>query len=215
MNLASLSLLGRAAVVQVAPSDSSSHAGMRAPAACECARRAGPGAPRHRRAFTLLEILLALALIGLLGAVLVGGGANLLSERALSADEVFWKAVQECRKRALKGEKDIRLTFQAKEKKFVLADASGADATTKDFSVPAANDLEITFLTTQKGASMIMLGGVAVETQTLSFVTFYSDGTCTPFRLQIQQGAGTRTIAIDPWTCAQVLTPADANASAR
>ena len=59
---------------------------------------------------------------------------------------------------------------------------------------------------------MILLGGVAVETQTLPFVTFYSDGTCTPFRAQIQRNGGVTALAIDPWTCAAVLAPADPNA---
>ena len=166
---------------------------------------------RPRAAFTLLEILLGLALVALLGAVLIGGGASLLNDRPVTADEVFWKAVQECRKQSLKGEKDVRLGFDAKEKKFMLSEAAGSGAPIKDFSVPAGADLEVTFLTTQKGASMILIGGVAIETQTLPFVTFYSDGTCSPFRMQIQQGASARTIAIDPWTCAPVLTPSDPN----
>lgn len=160
----------------------------------------------------MLEVLLALALIALLGTVLIGGGASLLADRPLSADDVFWKTVQECRKRALKDGKDVRLTFEAKEKKFVIADAAGLNPAKQDFSVTNATDLEVTFLTTQKGASMILIGGIAVETQTLPAVMFYADGTCTAFRLQIQQGAGTRTLSIDPWTCAQVLTPTDPNA---
>jgi len=160
----------------------------------------------------MLEVLLALALIALLGGVLIGGGSNLLADKPQSADDVFWQAVQASRKQALKDGKDVRLGFDAKEKKFVLSDAASSGAAIKDFAIPAANDLAITFLTTQKGASMILLGGVAVETQTLPAVTFYADGTCTAFRLQIQQGSSTRTHAIDPWTCAQVLVAKDPNA---
>jgi prepilin-type N-terminal cleavage/methylation domain-containing protein len=167
--------------------------------------------PEH--AFTLLEILLALAIIALIGTVLIGGSASLLSDRAITPTEVFWKTVQECRKTALKTGKDIRLTFAPKEKKFVLADASGREGVAQEFAIPSpGDDLVFTFLTTQKGASMIMLGGVAVETQTLPSVTFYSDGTCTPFRAQIQRSSGVTALAIDPWTCAAVLTPPDPNA---
>lgn len=172
-----------------------------------------PSACRARRGFTLLEVLLALAIIALIGSVLVGGSASLLNDRALTPTDVFWKTVQECRKSALKTGKDVRLAFEPKEKKFILSDAAGRDPGTQEFPIPApGDDLVLTFLTTQKGASMILLGGVAVETQTLPFVTFYADGTCTPFRAQIQRNGGVTALAIDPWTCAAVLTPTDPNA---
>lgn len=160
----------------------------------------------------MLEVLLALGLIALLGGVLIGGGSNLLADKPQSAEDVFWKTVQECRKQALKEGKDVRLGFDQKDKKFVVSDAAGVDAGTKDFPITAATDLTVTFLTTQKGASMMLIGGVAVETQTLPSVTFYADGTCMPFRLQIQQGASAQALAIDPWTCAPVLVAKDPNA---
>ncbi len=163
--------------------------------------------------FTLLEILLALAIIALLASVLIGGSATLLNDRSVTPTEVFWKTVQECRKTALKTGQDVRLSFEPKEKKFILSDAAGINAATQEFPIPPPNDdLTFTFLTTQKGASMILLGGIAVETQTVAYVTFYSDGTCSPFRGQIQKNGAVSTLGIDPWTCAAVLTPADPNA---
>ena len=49
-------------------------------------------------------------------------------------------------------------------------------------------------------------GGSVVETEPLpGGVTFYSDGTCTGFRLQIRLNGGASIIAIDPWTCAPVI----------
>jgi hypothetical protein len=41
-------------------------------------------------------------------------------------------------------------------------------------------------------------------------VTFYDDGTCTPFRVQLRTNAGAHMLTIDPWTCAPVLTKSDA-----
>ncbi|MCX6952875.1 MAG: prepilin-type N-terminal cleavage/methylation domain-containing protein [Verrucomicrobia bacterium] len=167
-----------------------------------------------RRGFTMLEVLLALAIIALLASVLVGGSASLLAgSKAVTPAEVFWKTVQECRKSALKSGTDVRLVFDAKEKKFVASDASGRDSATREYSIPASgDDLTFTFLSLQKGASMMLIGGVAVETQTLPAVTFYSDGTCTPFRAQIYRRGEATVLSIDPWTCAAVLKPDDPNA---
>ena len=61
------------------------------------------------------------------------------------------------------------------------------------------------FLSTQKARSLILVGGQAVETQTIPSVTFYGDGTCSPFRAQIRTGLTPRVLEIDPWTCAEVL----------
>src|SRR5262245_16860672 len=78
------------------------------------------------RAFTLLEILLAIAIIALIGTVLIGGSANLLKEQPASAEEVFDKVVQECRKKALKSEKEVRLVFRkdGDTKRFAIVDSA-------------------------------------------------------------------------------------------
>lgn len=166
-----------------------------------------------RRGFTVLELLLALAIIALLGTVLIGGSAQLLSDKPVSADEVFWKAVQEARKDALKSGNEVRLAFvddRDKGKAFLVTNSGSS----KSFPLPATTgaDLIVSFLTTQKGASAILVAGQLVETQTIGAVIFYGDGTCTAFRAQFQRGGSTHLLSIDPWTCAQVLTPPDPNA---
>jgi prepilin-type N-terminal cleavage/methylation domain-containing protein len=184
---------------------------------------------RVTRGFTLLEILLSLAIIALIGTVLIGGTAQLLSERPASPDEIFDKAVQEARKTALKSEKPVRLVFKKDQeaKRFAIVDSAAPPApldpfiiavpdpnagVLQEFPIPAAGDLDVSFLTSQKGGNSILIGGIAVETQTLPYVTFYSDGTCTPFRAQFLKNGATHTRPIDPWTCAPMLTPPDPNA---
>lgn len=161
----------------------------------------------------MLEILLALAIIGLLAGILIGGAGQLLADRPRGVDEMFWKAVQAARKAALQHEREVQLRFVNDREKgaaFVLTDGGE----TKQFPVvvPADGDLAVDFLTTQKGGNVILVAGVMIETQLAKFVTFYPDGTCTSFRLQIVQRGATQMIAIDPWTCAAVLTPPDPNA---
>jgi general secretion pathway protein H len=164
-----------------------------------------PPAKTRRYGFTLLEVLLVLALIGLLSAVLVTGGMQLLNNQPTSPDEVFWSAVQEARKMALKTEGDVVMRFvddRENGKAFVVT----AGGTSKSFPIPKAGDLEITFLAQQKGGAVIMIAGTVIETQKVDSVTFYADGTCSPFRVQFYRAGAVHLASIDPWTCAPVLT---------
>lgn len=166
------------------------------PASRACRASAGD------RGFTLLEVLLALALLALIAGVLVSGSVNLLGDKPVNAEDVFWQAVQKGRTAALKTEHDIRLTFDAKERSFVLDDGTAP----KILPVPRAKELTVDFLgTSATSRSTILVGGELVESQPIPFVTFYADGTCTPFRVQFRTGGAARVVSIDPWTCARVL----------
>jgi len=85
------------------------------PTRCDASFRSASEPNRGSRGFTLLEILLALAIIALLASVLIGGSAALLNDRTATPTEVFWKTVQACRKTALKTGQDVRLGFEPKE----------------------------------------------------------------------------------------------------
>lgn len=163
-----------------------------------------------RRGFTLLEVLLVLALIGLLSAVLVTGGTRLLSTQPSSPDDVFWAAVQEARKMALRSDGDVVMQFVDDHEKGKAFTVTG-NGTTKTFPIPKAGDLEVTFLAQQKGGTIIMVAGTVIETQKVDAVTFYSDGTCSPFRVQFFRDGGVHLASIDPWTCAPMLTSDDSS----
>ena len=167
---------------------------------------AGHGPHHDSRAFTLLEILLAIALMGLLAAVLVTGGANLLSDKPATPEAVFWKAVQQSRASALTVEHEVRLSYDSKNQAFVLDDGSSP----LTLPVPAVRELTVDFLAAAPGQSSVLIGGELVDTKTVPAVTFYPDGTCSPFRAQFRSGGAARVLSIDPWTCAQVLPRADA-----
>lgn len=161
----------------------------------------------------MLEVLLAIAIIALLAGVLIGGSAQLLNTQPASVDDIFWKAVQTARQSALKSGREALLTFvndKDNGKEFVVDNTESKQA----LPIPAAlaDTLEVTFLSTQKGGNAILVAGVVVETQVVSPVVFYPDGTCTPFRMQVYNRGGAHVVAIDPWTCAPILTPPDPNA---
>jgi general secretion pathway protein H len=208
---------------------------------------------RARAAFTLLEILLVIALIGMITGVFIVGAVGIADSKPPSTEDVFWQAVNGCRRQALMSGHEVTLRFAKGENDappalvaawegggerypFGVAKTEGggngggaaasgagnsaaagggtgagagnsaAAAAVSASASAAAADVACDFLTTQKGGSAILVGGILRETTTLASVTFYGDGTCTPFRAQLRAGASEpRVLDIDPWTCAQVL----------
>jgi general secretion pathway protein H len=161
-----------------------------------------PGGARSRAAFTLLEILIAVALLGLLSAALVTGANHLLDNRARTPAEVFWEAARDARRTALESATEVRLSFSEKEKTFVADDGRGQ----KTFSlVEPPRELAVSLLPAQSTNGSLLIGGQLVETEAVPFVSFYPDGTCTPFRIQFRTTGPATVIAIDPWTCAPML----------
>jgi prepilin-type N-terminal cleavage/methylation domain-containing protein len=158
----------------------------------------------RRAAFTLLEVLVTIALIALLTGVLVVGTNRLLGDRPKTGDELFWEAAGAARHEALFNQRDVRLSLDPKKNEFVVMAPDGSE---KRHPFVVKEIAEIDFLAPRSPglSSSILLGGQLVETQTVPFVTFYRDGTCSPFRAQMKSRNGTRILEIDPWTCAQVL----------
>ncbi len=184
--------------------------------ACE-----GSGVGRMRpplAAFTLLEILISLALI----ALLIGATISMVphSDTALTTDEVFWKALTEARKQALTTQQDIRLAFDLKAKALVIGANIGMQTDAKASTqmpcrcwhatgtstgcwhhpnhpgaICRANSPWIFSPSENPATSSILIGGELVETGPLPFVTLYSDGTCTPFRVQFHSNGAARIIA--------------------
>jgi general secretion pathway protein H len=157
--------------------------------------------------FTLIEILLVLALIALLGTIFIGGSSALLADKAPSPDAQFWKACSEARGEALEEGKSVVFSFDGKTRSFMLNDGQA----TKELPLTGADETTIDFHPVQSdSSSSVLIGGTLVETEALASVTFYNDGTCTPFRAQVRSKAGAHMLSIDPWTCAPVLAKTDA-----
>jgi prepilin-type N-terminal cleavage/methylation domain-containing protein len=160
-----------------------------------------------RAGFTLLEILLVIALIALMGTIFIGGSQAMLTDKAKSLDDQFWQATAQARKTALEDRQSVILAYDTKTRAFVLADGLRKAS----LPVTGPDDLVIDFHPSQvPSGSEVLVGGTLVETQPMTSVTFYNDGTCTPFRVQIRANNAAHLLSIDPWTCAPVLSAADA-----
>jgi len=112
----------------------------------------------------------------------------------------------------LKGEGEVRLAFDDKAVAFTCDDGGAK----KTFPIEnPASDLQIDFHANQPAgtANEILIGGVAEESQPIPFVTFYPDGTCSPFHIQFRAHGADHIVTVDPWTCAPMLPPPVANGS--
>ncbi len=159
-------------------------------------------------AFTLLEIVLVIGLVGLISSVLVVGASGVLSNDHPAPDDVFWQACRSAQKLASLSERDTSLRFDEKEKKLVWSNGLVTDSAALDAS---RGDVSVQFLQATKGGSLILIAGRVVETQEVPRVVFYPDGTCMAFRVQFRTGAKAWQVGIDPWTCAPVLQKSDNN----
>ncbi len=156
-----------------------------------------PSSQFSERAFTLLEVLITVALIGLLTGILVGGSMAMVRERPSTGEEVLRTAIRQARRYAVENLREVRVRYDAKEKVFVASTRDGE----KRFPVEFPGELKVDFLPTIKSSS-VLLGGEVLETSSMPFITFYPDGGCSPFRAQLRTGGPARIVSIDPWTCA-------------
>lgn len=158
-------------------------------------RRSAIGGLHRSSAFSLLEILAVLALMGLISALLIGGSSALL--RTAATDDVqntALSAVAAARHSAVLTGRTLEL--RSDDRTRVLDWGEGR--------VALAGEGGVRLLPPAKGSS-ILVGGQLVESP-LARVRFYADGTCDPFRLEIVRDRTSQIMAIDPWTCA-VLSP--------
>lgn len=151
---------------------------------------------RHCSAgFSLLEILVVLALFGLISALLIGGSGSLLRLASRDdAENTAITAIANVRNAAVVASGTLELRVD--EKARALEWGTGRAAITGEGDVR---------LLPPATTSSVLIGGRVSEAP-LAKVRFYADGTCDPFRLEIIRDKASRILAIDPWTCT-VLSP--------
>ncbi len=154
-------------------------------------------AARARNGFTLIEILLVIAVIALLSSLFVTGVAVLAARDEGTLDEVFEQAVREARWLALDGERPVVLGFDEDKNAFVLSREAGGEAM-REFPVDSA--ASIRFLKQRPRTSYVLIRGELVQTEPVESVTFFPDGSSTPFTIELGYAGDRWSYPIDPWT---------------
>jgi prepilin-type N-terminal cleavage/methylation domain-containing protein len=171
-------------------------------AAAQTAAMTAPRAMSRRRGsgFTLVEVLLALAVMALLGALLLPGVNSILRSLEVSTpDQLVWETLNQVREQALTGNRTIWLQPEGENSRLVWSD--GQKTWTR--ALPAGCQVQL--LQAQTG-SKVLIGGQLIETREVAGVSFYPDGTCDAFRVQLRRGSlAPQILRVDPWTCAPII----------
>lgn len=151
--------------------------------------------------FTLVEILLVLALMGLLAGLSIAAAGSLFGGRAARSADVCWDAVLAARSQAVLADASVRLRVSE----------DGHALRLESVGAPQVFDL------TEGVSARIIHTGFLAESQASAGTTqdgaqgsvrFYPDGTCDAFRLELIIARGVPLkLAVDPWTCAALLPP--------
>lgn len=159
--------------------------------------------PVRASGFTLVEVLLVLALLALVASLLVPAAAALVRDPGTdNPDDLVAIVLQQARREAVISGAPVTLRFEARERRFAWWRA-GASEPAAARAVPRI--AAAAFLPAERTGSRL-IGGRLVENDAGDALEFFPDGTCRGARLRLQAEGGTaRIVAIDPWTCAPGL----------
>lgn len=166
---------------------------------------------RNRQGFTLVEILLAIALIALfVGTVVVNVQGMLNRNEIDSVEDSFWSAVDKAKQNAVFQQRKYRLQFDEDERAFIIS--SGERREVFDFELgPMGEDLSLDIRFTEKMANggSKLIGGRRITDRDVERVLFFPDGTCTPFTVSLGVAEYRIEYNIDPWTAAPLVQMED------
>ena len=160
-----------------------------------------------RRGFTLLEILLVLALIGSVSSlVVISIGSIARTTPADALEGAFWGALREAREAAMRTRRVQEITFNADDLQFVVV--GGGEVRTEAVSIDNASDsdkFEAVFTQVLPTNSFTLVRGRLVTEREITSMLVFPDGTCQPVTVEFRFPGGSRRLALDPWTCAELL----------
>jgi len=161
----------------------------------------------RRRGFTLLEVLLVLALIGSVTSLFVIGIDSIArTTPADSLEGAFWSALRDAREAAMRTRHVQEITFNADDMQF-LVEGSGI-VTTESVNLDSPSDtdkFEAVFKQVLPTNTFTLVRGRLVTEREIKSMLVFPDGTCQPVTVEFRFPGGTRRLPIDPWTCAELV----------
>lgn len=162
---------------------------------------------RRRSGFTLLEILLVIALIGSMASLFLLSLDSIARTTPGDALEgAFWGAVREARESAVRTRRTQAVSFEKDSLEFVIegSGVTSRSAVSRD-GLPEREKLEVVFLQELPTNSFTLVRGRLVREREIEAMHFMADGTCQPVTVEFRFPGGTRRLTLDPWTCAELL----------
>ncbi|MBK1878056.1 prepilin-type N-terminal cleavage/methylation domain-containing protein [Pelagicoccus mobilis] len=163
---------------------------------------------RGAEGFTLIEVLLAVALVAMLGSVLVMNINSLLRDGELETlEREYWRAVESARSGAVFNQQVHFLEWDGKEQRFLVRSAGETEAFEVDTSSMGDVEIEVFFEEVAPENSYVLIAGELVAKREIATVGFYPDGTCSPYTVSMKIAGFETNFQMDPWTGVQLVDP--------
>ncbi len=161
-----------------------------------------------RRGFTLFELLLVLALIGLFSSVFVINVASLMKDGEMETlERAYWRAVETARTGAVFKQQAHFLEWDPKGNRFLVISAGAAQEFPVEIESPGKLEIEVLFEEIAPENSYVLIAGKLVAKREIVKVGFFPDGTCSPYEVSMKIADFETRFQMDPWTGVQLVNP--------
>ena len=162
------------------------------------------------RGFTLIEVILTVALIALISSAFVFNLNSLLRNTAIeSLENEYWRAVDDARTNAVFKQQPHYIEWDSDSRSFVVASSGRKKSFTMDTSEFGDVEIDILFEEIAPENSYVLIGGKLVATRKIATVGFFPDGTCTPYTVTLKIADFESRFQMDPWTGVRLVDPND------
>jgi prepilin-type N-terminal cleavage/methylation domain-containing protein len=160
-----------------------------------------------RRGFTLFEVLLVVAVIGLFSAIFIANLDSFLRQSEVELlESAFWQAAREARLQATARREPVALRYDAEEQAFVVSGREERRFRVSLPDLPPGLEPRVVFSLPLPKNGLRMVRGELIDRQETDWVTYFGDGSNQPFTVEFVWGRAERSVEIDPWTGVELVS---------